>query len=846
MTPKSEGGGSRPRTTRFEPGAVIAGRYRLVALLGRGGMGEVYRAEDLTLEQPVALKFLPEHAAADGPALAQFHNELRVARQVSHKNVCRLYDLGEADGRRFLTMEYVDGEDLASLLRRIGRIPQDKAIQLARQLCAGLAAAHAQGVLHRDLKPANVMIDGDGNVRLTDFGIAVSAGDTNATMAGTPQYMAPEQLKGAPASVASDIYALGLILFELFTGKRTHSAKSVAELLAHHDSDTVVTPTTVVKDLDPAVERVIMRCLDRDPLKRPQSALAVAAALPGHDPIAAALAAGETPSPELLAAAAETDAVPLKRAVVLIATFALGIVAFLVASPVVSVVGVVSLPKAPEVIIDRAEQLFLSLGYDEPYESRAYGMTQWSDYITWTRQTHRADWPAIFATPNPAPALVWYRTSPQPFAPTGTEVSWTDPPETVAGMRFALYEAGGRLLTFRVVPPIFDTTGSPAPPDWQPLFDAAGLDRAQFTTVTPERLPSKFADTRAAWNGAYPGRADMPIHIEAAAYRGRPTTFLILGPFDARPLQAGVSASPSGVRWGTVVQSLLLLGFGTVAAALTINNVRLKRADFAAARRLATVIIVMALIAWISGPHTSSFQREFSLLQLNTAWAMLEAFMFWMLYVALEPYARKAFPDGLLGWTRLLSGHVWDARVGRDLLTGLMIGSCFVAFALLSAWTRGAGRTLFASQLNSLAHPMLMIETWRVLVRDALEAGLLPAFIYVIGLMALKRRWPAALLALIVLSLMLNSGAILTAGWLLRAIIVIQSGVLIAVTMYAGVLPLITAIFVSDVLFGTPMTYHFSAWYATPTLLSLLMLAAFTTFAYVAGRGRPAVTRSKL
>src|SRR3954467_14431009 len=135
--------------SRFTPGAIIAGRYRLVALLGRGGMGEVYPADDLTLAQPVALKFLPESDAGDA-GLAQLHNELRVARQVSHKNVCRLYDLGEADGRRFLTMEYVDGEDLASLLRRIGRVAQDKALDIARQLCAGVAAAHERGVLHRD------------------------------------------------------------------------------------------------------------------------------------------------------------------------------------------------------------------------------------------------------------------------------------------------------------------------------------------------------------------------------------------------------------------------------------------------------------------------------------------------------------------------------------------------------------------------------------------------------------------------------------------------------------------------------------------------------------------------
>src|SRR5262249_45285820 len=175
MTP----GGTTPFAagpSQFAPGAIVAGRYRLVALLGRGGMGEVYRADDLTLDQPVALKFLPEGVAATDARVAQFHNELRVARQVSHKNVCRLYDLSEADGRRFLTMEYVDGEDLSSSLRRFGRMPPDKAVQIARQLCAGIAAAHEKGVLHRDLKPANVMLDGNGDVRITDFGIATLGG----------------------------------------------------------------------------------------------------------------------------------------------------------------------------------------------------------------------------------------------------------------------------------------------------------------------------------------------------------------------------------------------------------------------------------------------------------------------------------------------------------------------------------------------------------------------------------------------------------------------------------------------------------------------------------------------
>ena len=138
------------RDGRFAPGALLAGRYRIVALLGKGGMGEVYRADDLTLDQPVALKFLPEAVASSSEAVERFRNEVRIARQVSHANVCRVYDLGEIGGQYFLSMEYVDGEDLGSLLRRIGRLPTDKAIEIARKLCAGLAAAHEKGVLHRD------------------------------------------------------------------------------------------------------------------------------------------------------------------------------------------------------------------------------------------------------------------------------------------------------------------------------------------------------------------------------------------------------------------------------------------------------------------------------------------------------------------------------------------------------------------------------------------------------------------------------------------------------------------------------------------------------------------------
>ena len=303
---------------RFLPGTLIAGRYRIIGLLGRGGMGEVYRATDLALGQSVALKILPEDAAtSEEQLLERFHSEVRIARQVSHPNVCRVYDLGEADGVPFISMEYVDGEDLASLLQRIGRLPADKALETSRKICAGLAAAHDKGVIHRDLKPQNIMLNKRGEVIIMDFGLAALADQLHGPEArnGTPAYMAPEQLRGDSVTPKSDIYALGLIFYELFTGKRAYEAASVAELIQLQEANRPLGMTTLASDVDPGVEKVILRCLQPDPLQRPATALAVAAALPGGDPLAAALAAGETPSPELVAASGQTKGFALKYAI---------------------------------------------------------------------------------------------------------------------------------------------------------------------------------------------------------------------------------------------------------------------------------------------------------------------------------------------------------------------------------------------------------------------------------------------------------------------------------------------------------------------------------------------------
>ena len=216
-------------------------------------MGEVYRADDLELGQSVALKFLPARVAADPSWLNRFRNEVRTARQVAHSNVCRIYDIAEEDGHVFLSMEYIDGEDLAGVLRRLGRPSREKAIEIARQICLGLAAAHENKVLHRDLKPANIMIDGRGRVRITDFGLAgfLDELEQAESRAGTPAYMAPEQLTDGKVSVRSDIYTLGLILYELFTGKRVFETNDIEELKRKHTSGTLSTPSSITEEIDP-------------------------------------------------------------------------------------------------------------------------------------------------------------------------------------------------------------------------------------------------------------------------------------------------------------------------------------------------------------------------------------------------------------------------------------------------------------------------------------------------------------------------------------------------------------------------------------------------------------------
>ncbi len=262
---------------RLVQGATIGSRYEVVRLLGSGGMGAVYLVHDRELNRPVALKVLREDAASDPVARERFRREVALASRVTHRNVLRVYDIGEADGVRFVTMEHVEGEDLATRLRREGKLPVDELVALFRQICDGLAAAHAVGVVHRDLKPQNVLLDRAGSPHIADFGLAVSFGqgtltDTGRVM-GSPVYISPEQVDGARADQRSDIYALGTILYEMAAGRAPFSEGTTTEIVVQR----LQRPPRPLGELRPEipahVRRIVARCLAIDPAARYQSCL---------------------------------------------------------------------------------------------------------------------------------------------------------------------------------------------------------------------------------------------------------------------------------------------------------------------------------------------------------------------------------------------------------------------------------------------------------------------------------------------------------------------------------------------------------------------------------------------
>jgi predicted Ser/Thr protein kinase len=841
---------------RFVPGTILAERYRIVGLLGKGGMGEVYRADDLKLSQPVALKFLPDNYLSDGAALARFHREVRVARQVSHRNVCRVYDIGEIDGRHFLSMEFIKGEELSSLLRRIGRLPSDKAVQIARQICAGLAAAHENGILHRDLKPSNIMIDGDGNARITDFGLAGLAEEfrDDEIRAGTPAYMAPEQFDGSTPSVKSDIYSLGLVLYELFTGKRAFEAPTLGELIKLRRSDTTpTTPTSIVKDLDPVIESVIDRCIQKDPARRPSSALQVAAALPGGDPIAAALAAGETPSPEMVAAAPKEGALKPSMAVMALGGIVALLMFLLLSSSYTRGERNVPLEKPPEVLTERAREIIASFGYQNVAVDQAAGFSFDPSFARYVQGKGFEGW-ELMRSGQPLTLYYWYRQSPRYLTAHGSAlVLPSNPPLDVAGMTNVLLDPRGRLVRFERVPPQLEESGSPQPTstNWSSLFNAAGLDITRFTPTEPRWVPLMYADERAAWEGPHMDHPEIPVRVEAAAYKNRPVHFAIIFPWD-RPLRQEEETARGGERLATILVLIVFIGVSCGAVLMGRRNLQLGRSDKRGAFRLAMFLfLVSALGGLIGAHHVFSLGDEVDTIGIITAFSITTSALTWLLYIALEPHVRRRWPRLIISWSRLMAGSIRDPMVGRDVLLGGLLGvlhSSLIAFGvLLPHWLGSHSAPTMTSNVLTLGSIRMMLA---VLLNSSIVSSVFVGFAFLFFLLLLYivlRRELLAEIGLFITALAIELSAFASAGprfyWI--ASIMISLVIVIAVARL-GLLATMVAQLFFFLTMVYPMTTDFSVWYASSTVFALTILLALAIYGFYTSLGGQRVFGEKL
>ena len=797
-------------------------------------MGEVYGADDLKLGQRVALKFLPRDRLKNSSWRRQFYTEVRMARQVSHPNVCRVYDVGESDGRLFLSMELVDGEDLASLLRRIGRLPDDKAVEVAQQLCAGLAAAHQSGVLHRDLKPGNVMLDGKGRARITDFGLAVATEDAAGERpAGTPGYMAPELFDGGRPTTQSDVYALGLVLYEVFTGKRAFDAPNLAELHRRQSETDPTPPSNLIRNLDPAVERAILRCLDRDPAQRPRTAQSVAAALPGGDPLAAALAAGETPSPEMIAAAGPQGALrPAVAWACLVASLVLIVGTSMFLAPRTTDWGLSPMPKSPEVLADRAQELARKLGYTSVVD-RASWIGSDFDYLAyaaahpsgkdWKRTAAEQAWPSAVAfgyrqSPNWMTALIALPDGP-------AHVTENDPPYETSGMVTIRLNMQGNLLFLRAVPPQVETGADGREPDWNSLFAEAGLDRARFTPASPKWTPPEAFDSRGDWEGSIAGHPDLPVHVSAAAFHGLINYFQVIAPWD-QPWRSSARSHPGAdTDVSALLQTLILVGFLIVGILFARWNLRQGRGDGKGAVRLTVFIGVLSCIFGLSNSHFVP-RPDYILMQMvGLGVPLLVAFAIGVGYVAVEPYARRSWPRPMVSWQRLLSGRGADPLVGRDIVFGVLAGAIvssivvagntITGIAEASTVSRGFGQGAWASMgliLYSLA--------WAPISALVLLAVL------TIATRIFRRQWIGILIAGLVLIALYASPSTVDV-----VLSVVFASVFMAVLLRFGVIASASLSVVFDTLTSSP-PLNFSVWYSGRAAIALLVPIALLIYGF--------------
>lgn len=786
----------------FKQGTIISGRYYIESLIGKGGMGAIYKARDQLLNIPVAVKFLLSHS---DDHVAQMLNEVRFARSITHPTICRVYDIGSMDSLFYFTMELIEGEDLTSLLRRIGRLSTDKVLDISRQLCAGLAAAHSKGILHRDLKPANIMIDREGKIKITDFGLATSMDWRRQEdgPVGTLLYMAPEQFSGGELDERSDIYALGMVLYELITGKPPYKNREILKLYQEKMENLIIPPQDLVSDVPISLQAVILKSLDPIPDLRPANALEVATRLPGIDALHVAHQAGVTPRPEMVALGEGLvwNTAPVRWT--LFALLPLLLAGILLISDRSTGIGHLQHLKAPEILADRCEGILAQLDYA--------GTVRWTDY---------GFIPNVHPKGAEDAVLFWYlqhREANRPvlFAQT-RQVALNSPDITKDTARLLiLLNASQQLIMFNLESSIVLDHSRDIPIDWADMLALSGIQSAR-TKVAQTYLPRVFADRRHAWESDNPDQSGQTLCIEAAEFENRPVYYSIA------PCDDHFELPDSEPVWFRNVTSLLsfpitlfLIGWTIF---LGIRNYREGRSDNLGGKRLIISFFVVTLIAGLLsyGHIAHPFETDTdSGLMLLIGWPVLV----WLCYMALEPFARKHCSHTLIAWSRFLQGQMGDRAVGFSILAGASFGSLGALIGkldrLIPDWIGTSAPLPFKDIiiLNSCINTRLLASTFLYLIPSATTISITALFILVLLYSRIPSRTYASAIFVLFYSLFWGVDgthfpiSILSTGLVLGMLTLF-------VVFHFGLLTTIIGTFVGHVLWIYPITLNTQSWFS--------------------------------
>ena len=752
-------------------------------------------------------------------------------------------------------MEFVDGDDLSELLTRVGRFTSERAVEISRQLCVGLEAIHKAGILHRDLKPANIIIDKKGIARITDFGIAAIETDisNDEIRSGTPAYMSPEQISGKEVTTRSDIYALGLVLYEIFTGKQAFIAATVPELIKMHQTATPTSPSTHVKGIDPLVESVIAQCLEKNPKDRPQSALHVAMALPGGNPMQIALDAGQTPSPEMVAASPKKGALRPVVAISLLAAVFISFGLLIVTSKNFYLHRMVPLDKPPEVLRERSRELVEKFGYSPADSYSEFAPPTAPNYLSYLRETDRSPdvWQKL-KTAQPALITFWYRSSPVPLAPlSNVRVAFNDPKNDVPGMVRLRLDTKGRILEFSGVPPRVDEpVAASGEFDWAGVFKEAGFDISAFQETEPQVTPPQAFDQRRAFSGMYPEAPDIQIRVEAFAYRGKLVYLQIVEPWtQLAPVQGGAP----GFLWAGLV---IYFGILLLSILLTVRNIRAGRSNLKGTIRVVAFIFAARMIVWAFATHHVASGGEINLfisgLQSGLYWAATAGLM----YLAFEPYLRKSAPERVISWNRLLAGDWRDPLIGRDILIGSAAAAAVATINILAGYVLPAllGKPTSVNILAQLPGAFSLIfggvSGFPAMLMHGLSNSLMSAFvvsfmILFMGLLLRRKSLGVAAVCLIwsLVGIALGLSANGNLFGMAAGLLVINLFVLISARF--GVLAMYSMLVFSGIR-DLPVTTDLTAWYATDFVLYLLFLTALTIFGFYTSTAGQKLWQGKL